>query len=512
MISKRIRPRSQGTLSTGSIAPGLTTLSVSLLHGRFHAVAVHRGTVTASWDAPGLVHQPSELATAVKQAALATGYNGSTVRMVLSHPRLVSSLSAAPPSKGGSLNRVLQRVVEREKTFDGPAVWCHQVTPSGETGSTVLLHLFPAELLEQYLRACEQGAGLTLVSVVPACAVLHGQILELPEPACDAVMVVAGLGSSSILLVGQQDGSVLLARSVPASWTGDLARLLADVGRTALYTKEHFGKSLTHILLFGAEAMRHRVALQAPFEIPVRLSMAEEVPNYWATAVLRLPPAIAPNLVSLAQQRAPHRRAVTRTVRVATVILLLATLGMLGWSHLQMHRLENDLAKLERQRERLEPNLGELKRSFAELQSMQAMRMGVCGNRPDPMVALSLGYLSEVVPEKLILKRFSILQEGPIWRIEYRGALLPTPDPPHPSPFPTQVGVLTNRLGLGPLHLRISKSEITSPEQKLGSEEAAVLERYRDRVKTAPPDAAPPAVSHAEFVVEGITPVTYNKS
>lgn len=499
--SYRVAP-GRGT-SMGSIPTGLTTLSVSLIHGRFHAVAISRGTVTGSWDAPALVNEPGELATAVKQAANATGYSGSTVQMVLAHPRLVSILSAVPPAKGSSLERVLDRVVQRDKTFEGPAVWCHQVTPPGKTGPNALLHMFPTALLEQYSRACEKGAGLTLVRVVPASAVLHGQILGLQVPTNEAVMVVAGLGSTSILLVGQRDGQVLIARSVPSSWTGNVAGLLGDLTSTVLFAKEQFGSEVSGIYLFGSDAVLHQAALQAPFEIPVRPSLADDVPHYWATEALRLPPALVPNLVSKAQQKAPQRRAMIKIIAFVAVALVVAALGALGWSHQQLNRATIDLDGLKSQRMSLQTRHREFSQEYLDLLNKRAVEMIVVGERSDPLAAWSLGYLGEVLPQKLLLKAFSIEQEGAVWRARYEGVLLPTTNTVPELELATQVGAFTNRLSQAPMHMLVTKMELFNGAERLkGPDIPEIPEVYKPRLPANP--GANGARQILGFEVEGL--------
>jgi hypothetical protein len=487
----------------GSIPSGLTTLSVSLIHGRFHAVAVSRGTVTASWDAPGLVNEPSELASAIKQAVLATGYGGSTVRMVLAHSRLVSSLSPMPPAKGTSLQRVLERVAQRDKTFEGAAVWCHQLTPAGKTGPNALLHLFPATLLEQYSRACEKGAGLSLVSVVPAGAVLHGQILELSVSTEDAVMMVAGLGSSSILLVGQRDGQVLIARSVPSSWTGNVAGLLSDLSSTVMYTKEQFSTEVSGIYLFGAEAVLHQAALQAPFDIPVRPAQADDVPGYWATEVLRLPPAMTPNLVSVAQQKAPQRRVMVRVVASLAMVLVVVALGMLAWSHLQLNKLGVELTDLQGERDGLTVRHKEFSKSCLELMNQRELGDGVV-ERLDPIPLWGLGYLTEVVPEKLLLTEFGIVQQGPVWQTHYAGVLLPTTDPAPDLVLAEQVAAFTNRLAGPPMHMLVTNAATFQGSQRMQPTEASVFDDIIGQLQPQSTNrAGVPVITHG-FVVEGL--------
>ncbi|RME93635.1 MAG: hypothetical protein D6766_07820 [Verrucomicrobia bacterium] len=439
----------------GAIPPSLTTLSVAWIFGRFEAVAITRGSVTGSWTAPEPVKEPGQFGAAVKKAALETGYHGSTVHLVLAHPKLSATHISTPAARGSSLERLLEREAEKEKTFDGPAAWCYQPTPTSKSGPGVLLHLFPAQMLDQLTRAVERSAGLTLVAAVPATAVLHAQILGLQVPLTDAIMVLANTGENSLMLVAQREGPVLLARSVPATWDKNLSGLLADLNRTVLYVNEQFGVELAAIFLFGNGAVEHQAALQAPFEIPVRPSMAEDAPGYWATEVLRVPPALAPNLVSPEQQRAPQRRALLKVVASLTVLLVVGALGVFAWSQFYLRSLRRDIARLEEQRTQLRDRHRELSESFAELLGKRALRAEVIEGRVDPLPVWTLAYLSEVVPPELQLDHFNMSREGELWRLTLEGRLLPTTNTAPDLLLASLVSSLTNRLGQPPLNMQV---------------------------------------------------------
>lgn len=454
--SYRVTPSRR--MMVGSIPPSLTTLSVAWIFGRFEAVAITRGSVTGSWTAPDPVKDPGQFGAAVKKAVAETGYHGSTLHLVLAHPKLSATHISTPAARGSSLEKLLEREAEKEKTFEGPAAWCYQPTPTSKSGSGVLLHLFPAQLLEQLTRAAQRSAGLSLVAAVPASAVLHGQILGLQVPLTDAIMVLANTGENSLMLVAQREGPVLLARSVPATWEKSLPSLFADLNRTVLYVNEQFGIEVAAIFLFGPGAVEHQAALQAPFEIPVRPSMAEDAPGYWATEVLRVPSALAPNLVSAEQQRAPQRRALLKVVAALALLLMFGALAVFGWSQLYLNNLRKEIEQLERQRTRLRASHRELSGSFAELLGKRALRAEVIEGRVDPLPVWTLAYMSEVVPRELQLDHFNMRRDGDLWRLSLEGHLLPTTNTAPDLLLASLVSTLTNRLSQPPLNMVVESA------------------------------------------------------
>jgi hypothetical protein len=467
----------------GVIPSSVTTLSVSLIHGHFYAVALHRGAITGRWECPSPVHSPAEFGAAVKQAVEETSFRGGTLHLVLAHPRLTTVLATVPATSGRSLARLLERQAQREKSFDGEAAWCHQLTLSVKGGTSVLLHLFPRALLQQYIKMAEKLGGLTLVSAVPACAVVHGQILGLPVPLNEAILVAAAVGDTTQLVVGQRDGQILLARSVPASWNSNLRGLLADLNRTLLFTKEQFGVEVSGIFLFGKGAEEHLEAVQTPFQIPVRPALADDTPDYWATEVLRLPPGLAPNLVSVEQQKAPQRRALLRVTAGITAVLVLTAMIILGWSHLYLNRMLKEREQFQQQERELQARHQSLRKVYAELLNKRSLCAEVLDNRPEPMPAWCLGYLSAALPDELLLRDFSMTYTGEGWKARMQGVLLPTTNTAPDLLLSSALADFTNRLAQAPLHMRITTMETQDTADRPADQREPLLNSWAKRLR-----------------------------
>ena len=448
--------------AAGSIPANLTTLSVSLIGDRFEAVAVGRGAITGTWVCPTPVTGASEFGAAIKQAVQETAFRGTTAQLVLAHPRLVSVLTSAPPVRGSSLDKVIERQAQREKPFDGEAAWCHQPTLSVKGSGTILLHLFPRALLDQFSRACEKAANLTLVAATPATAVLHGQILHLPVNTNAAILVATPVGDTTLLVVAQRDGQLFLARTIPASWEGNAAHFITDLNRTLLFAGEQLGAQVEAVFLFDGGKGDLAPELQESFQVAVRRSPVELVPGYWATEALKLPSGMGPNLIGVEQQKAPQRRAMTRITALATAAVMIGAALVWGWSQLYIGRLREDIQKLKTEKARVEAHFQSLQSVYADLISMRAMCAKVTEDRPAPMPAWVLGLLSESLPNALLLKQVSVTAQGELWSTRLHGVLQPTTNSAPELLLSSAVSTLTNRLGQAPLFMLPTRSDTKS--------------------------------------------------
>src|SRR2546428_3346468 len=103
-----------------------TILCLSCLNGQFKAAVFDRGSAAGGWERPDPVDDFGGVAAVVKEAAAKTGYVGNQVSMVLAHPRLNDQIVEAPPVKGWTLRRFLQRRAPRLENFEGGAGWGYQ--------------------------------------------------------------------------------------------------------------------------------------------------------------------------------------------------------------------------------------------------------------------------------------------------------------------------------------------------------------------------------------------------
>lgn len=467
-LTSRKRP---GDGLGGGIPAHQTTLAVSWLGKQFHALAVQRGTVTGSWTSPDPVEGTNHFATLLRRAMAETGFRSGTVSLVLTHPRLVHQLVEVPPVKGQPLDKAVARQarVQSQSLFQGEPVWSYQPAESDKANPRLLLNLFPKLLLDDLSNGA-RDAGSFLNLVAPAVAVLQSQLMELPAEPAQVVMLAADTGETTTVVVGRVDGRVLLSRALPAAGAGHLDRLAVDLKRTVLFVNQQFGVPVSSLWLFGPEAAAQGPALRAQLDLPVQPSPTPWTADYWAAQLLRLQPAQTQNLITREQQQAPQRRVLATVSGVLTLLLLLGAVGASVVLRNVLRREEATLAELNREVATLQVRHRELQDLAADLARRQEMVKQVVADRPPPVPGWLLGYLSDALPDTLVVTNLTVQKQTNLWKLRVAGRLQPTVTNAPPGTLARAVTQLTNTLATGPFHVRFSAVGLTEkPPPRAGA-------------------------------------------
>ncbi len=439
----------------GEIPSHLTTLSIGWLNNRFKASAVHRGIIEGTWEAPEEVKGPGSYRELIKEAAERTGYRGQTVSLILSHPRLAQQLVDVPPVKRGALRRILQRQAQQQKIFPGEASWAYQTCLPGKGIQQVVLHLFPKTMLDQLVAGCQTN-GLRLTLVTPASSVLHQQLMQLPLEKGEVGLLAAKTGATTTVVIGRNDGQILLARTLPATWNDGADRLAVDLNRTILFVNQQYGLPVKGLWLFGDGAQDQCRDVQRLVQLPVQLSPVECGPFYWETQSLRLRPAQSPNFISVEMRIEPQKRAVARMVGVATALFVMISAAITIYCRRQGEQEMLNIEMLQRQAMQYAERLQKLTERNAELDRREKIVRVVTDGRPAPVPGWVLGYLGEVCPKDLVITNLHLKQETDSWKLQLAGTVQATEDGSAALTFSNSVVVLAARLSSGPLHMAVA--------------------------------------------------------
>ncbi len=436
----------------------VTTLSISWLQGKVEAIAIHRGEPAGTWTCPDLVEDLGRLGDVVKTAAQRTNYNGTTVSMVLAHPRLAHQLIETPPTRGNALENAIERQIERMKVFDGNAAWSFESAGESRNAQNTLLHLVPKSIIEQLVAAAGR-AGLDLVSVVPTTSILRQQLPQLGLAGNEVALLVAQTGDLLTLLVGRRDGGILLGRSLDPSRMSGAGGLALEINRTLLFVNQQFGAPISNIWWYGAAATE-RIAELAP-QLPVPMRSSPEVlrPYYWAEENARLGNEKLPNLVSSEQRNAPKRKAILHVSSLATLALLIISTGTFSVMTYLRSREQSSIRKLEQQVAMLQEQHRDLQTTQSNLARQEEMVKALLDGRLTPVPAWFLAYLGQEVPPEVRLTEASIRREGDHWNLRLAGAPQPVMDRKPGSPSQTlsnAVATLADRLQHGPFRVRLA--------------------------------------------------------
>ncbi len=465
-------------------------------------MAIHRGEVQGVWTCPDPIEGTHHFANLLERAAAATGYAGETVSLVLAHPRLVHQLVEVPPAGGTELAKLLDRAAQQQSgaLFTTRAAWSACPAESIKGTPRFLLNLFPKPLLDELLAGARK-ANLYLTGVFPPTAVLQDQLQALPTNVADVVMLAAGTGHATTVVVGHTDGRLLLARTLPGNWNESLATLALDLRRTMLFVNQQHSRDVRALYLFGAHAAERAPELQAQVGLPTRVSPTEFTSDYWARNVLRVPLAAAQNFVSREQQMAPQRHRLAWVVGTTTAAAVVLCLVFAGY----LHRLR--AAEL-RSLEGLRAQTALLQARHRELQQMQETAGHqrdlvnlVATNRPPPLAAWCLGYLSDAVPPELVVTNFLVRREEGVWRLRVAGVAQASATNAATA-LRSGVAILTNRLATGLLRVQLPGLETASrtPAAAAAAGSAAQVANWVFQL------AAPPAVQSTPdrgFQIEG---------
>lgn len=523
-IAPSSRPEQPAGGFTGErLSTQQTTLSVAWIDGSVRALAVHKGVVEGAWECPDPVTEADGFASVLRQAVTQTGYKGSTVSIVLAHPKLAEQLLEAPPmARTGfarllerqfqmimylgmppdlqpTLTRFINRQIQTLKGFEGEAAWSYEYTAPIENANGLLVHIFPRQILSRLVAECQQ-VDLRLTAVVPVTAVLQSQFRDLPIKPEEVAMLVGDTGRSTAIVVGRTDGQLYVSRVLAGSWGGNVQHLIVDLQRTALFVKEEFGVDVSSVWLFGPESRSYLATVQAETGIPAAESPVAWEPFYWARALCTLVPEMLPNLVTREQLHAPQEKLWLKFVAAGSIVLVLLCLGTTLYLESMVRNEQKELAALKSRLAAAEKNRQEVQQRNEELELKQEILKLVNEKRIPPVPAWFMGYLSEALPKELLLTSVNVRREGDLWRLKVTGTPQPGTNELTAAVFSNAVETFKTRLANGPFHVTFIVPTNAPPKQQ-PSKTAKAMPSWLAELGKSPPE---PKDQRVQFEIEGV--------
>jgi hypothetical protein len=395
-----------------------------------HAAVFHRRELLASWSSPGDVHSLEEFGPALDLALAELGFAGTDALLLLEHDAFIHRIELAPSSSPGAARSYLQARVAREGRGVGPAeiaadrspfLWCAQRMAATRQDATFILHLLPASFFEQ-LNQTLRARRLELTRIFPLSVPLQLALDAQAAPG-QPLLMAAGAGGATTIVVGWAGGRLAFARTFFASWTDEPARVGGEINRSLLYAKQQLGTAVDRICLFGAEPVEA--------EVRARCGEGKEIvagaatPLAWLEAMAPLSPGHPGNLLSDHLRRKRRLRFV-RAAMAAVGWLGVAILALTIWQEGAAGRAEATrfaavqvrAPALQAERDRLAGR----NRAAAEdrdlLQEMAARRL-------PPTAARFLAYLGGTLPQAMRLTDFQVEETGPAasWSFQIAGTL-----------------------------------------------------------------------------------------
>ena len=462
-------------------------LCVSCLNGEWTAAGFRKGAPSGLWHSPAVLDDFSAAGEAFRESFRTTQADGRTVGLVLAHSRLTDQVVDVPPVKGWKLLRYLDRRVQQIKTFEGDAAWSQQRAMPVKGNEAALVHLLPKQLLEQLTAGCAQAGG-QLVRVIPSTAVLASQLKELPIEKDEVALIAAETGNCTTVVIGRRDGRVCLGRVLRGTWNGAADRVAVDLTRTIGFAEQQTGLAVNSIWLFGAGIEKRLGEMESLLRLSVKQSPVEYTALYWAAQALKLPPKEDGNLVAAEVREAPQRRRLLTVTSAILLLMLLASLGVAGYTARLKHNDRATLDHLNAEIQRWQTSKADWQARHAEAARQRELVRLVSESKPHPVPGWFLGYLGEATPPDVLLTALEVQRTSDAWAVRLAGTAQPSTNEV-PVELREMLNELTNNLATGPFHMKVKRAA-------LNNEPPAGVTAAASRLPTATPATA--------FQLEGI--------
>jgi len=353
------------------------------------------------------------------------------------------------------------------------------------------------------MQACRKN-NLHLVSVMPPSAVLTQQMIQFPGERDEVELLAAETAGSTSLVIGRNDGKTLLVRTLPGTWNEDPERLALDLNRTILFASQQYGVNVRkEIWVFGPGSKEHAETMQQRLELLVKASPVDDTPYYWATEAAKIRPGSGPNFVSPELQRAPQRRVFAEVVAAGTVLVMIGSVLAAGYALWQARQEGVTMQSLAAQQVRLESKERDLRQRVLSLEHQKELTRLVLDNRPGPVPAWMMAYLSEAVPADLVVTNLVVSQETNAWRLKVSGSGQPALAQP-PIVFSNAVAIFRENLASGPFRVKLLASDDqpgTAAAENPSTSPGAGVVSWLDRLKQSSVTKVGPLNS---FTIEGV--------
>jgi hypothetical protein len=396
-------------------------LALAWLRGSLHAARFDRQELVGSWCAPAEVRTLEAFGPALDAARAELGFGGTELVLLLEHEAFVHRIELAPSSSPAAARSYLRARVAREGPGASGAVWCAQRMAATRQDATFILHALPGAFLEQ-LQGILRARQLGLARIFPLSVALQLELDTVAGPD-QPVLLAAGTGEATTIVVGWAGGRLALARTFFASWCDEPGRVGGEINRSLLYAKQQLGTAVDRIRLFGPEPVEAEVRSRCGEGKEIVAGPAAVLA--WLQAIAPLPPGHPGNLLGDHRRRNRRREFIRGAVAAAgwlgLAVLALAVGRGLAAGRAEQRRfsaVQREAVPLQAERERLAARNRVAAEDQELLQANAAQRL--------PAVpARFLAYLGTVLPTEIRLTDFQVETGRPPapWSFRIAGTL-----------------------------------------------------------------------------------------
>lgn len=459
-----------------------TILGISLIHGRFHALAMVKGEVTHSWVCPHPVSTPEEFRAALKEAVQVTTFPGRRISVLMETDQTVHHYYLVPPMKRADLTLYLDRMAEEEKGCEGPVMWRSRTAAAGRGRTGVLMDVWPKSAVDDLVEVCE-GMNLTLVQMFPLSAVFVDQVRTLGVEPEDVILLVSIVAGKILFVVATGDGKPIFDRFLSAG-SGDqpdVERIVREIIRSILFANQQLGVQVGQVWVLGEQDGISAEQLQSRMKVPVFFSPIVPDAAYWIWTGMMLPLNHASNFITAEVRRAPLRKMLLKTAMALMVGMAGLSVSTTGLVEALVAREQGVTVGFREQVRQHQVRKQEWQQRYTRVASQRKWAQTILTDGTAPVAEWFVQDVARVLPGAVILTRVNVQRDGDGWAVELEGS-----GPMDSDAYVEVLMQLEEALASGPFQVRITNSW---------------RKRWREQLQQGGPDQG----SHRtkRFVMEG---------
>ena len=430
-----------------------TLLGISLIHGQFRALALVRDQVQGAWESPTAVKTPEEIKVAMQEAIQATRYPGDKVCFLMEDSDLVHRFLQVPAMKIQDLRKYLANAADQESTVDGHKTIRFRTTHSVRGNLRILLDIWPTRFIDDVVEVCKQ-LNVTPVQMVPLGATFLEQIRSLPVEPHDVVLLVTIMEGKLVFVVANGDGTPLFERFLSPTRKGinEVERIGHEITRTMLYVNQQFAVSVSQIWVIGGSGETTAEHIQTYVDFPIQTGPLTPDHSYWIWVSMSLPLNNPFNFIAKEIRQAPFRKGLMKFTAALVASFLIVGVGTTSLLQGLLVSEQERVTALASQTTNLAGEKHQWETRLAELRTQEQWAKQVNDQRQLPLAGWMLGYLGTILPQDIILEKFTIHHKTPQWELQLTGNV------PGDLVLGSQLlAALEQQLVEGPFHVRLTE-------------------------------------------------------
>ena len=428
-------------------------LSICLFQGWIRAFKLDKSGNEKSWSAENKVHNFEEIRDALKIAVHTIGARGDYASIALDHDLLRHKTIEIPPMSSKDLHIYITRKVNQFKEFKEDAAFSY-IKESTKEKSLVSINYIPLPFIEDLKQVC-MDAGVLLILIIPFLRVRALQFRELTIDKNDAALFIVKMYDHVSLLIGKNGGTILSDRGLKADMEKeeDVERIVKEAKRSILYNKQQYGERVVLVKLSEhySETVFHY--LKENLDIPV-VWLPKSKRFFWNRELLLIPFKDGCNLFSRKSRYETTIRKFTRAAIIIVFVFWIVSISASAVIEYLLYKERASVISIKPQTVELQNSKELLLGRRAVLEQLKFKAETLEEERTEPVPGWFLGYLSNEVPDGLILTktRISHKEHERTWEIIIEG--LSTEGN---KAMTEKLRALCNNLQNGPFHMRIDK-------------------------------------------------------